>query len=222
MLNHRQRALSRALPRLAAAACAVALWPAGAHASQVGDFYRNKTITFLIGSDPGGAFDTYGRLLAEHMPKYIETNPKIIVRYTGGQSGGLQLAEQMHNTVARDGLTMAMTTQSVVNHQVLRPAFAKYDARQWFWLGNMAPQRSVLAIWHTAQAQSLEEAVRKEVVIGATAQSSPTYMIPDVASKFLGAKFKIVTGYKNVVDMKDGSAASIGRLEMSRDRAALH
>ena len=135
------------------------------------------------------------------MPKYMPGAPRIAVKYYGGQSGGLALAEAMQNTLPRDGLTMAMTTQAVVIHQMLRPEFAKYDARQWYWLGNMAPQRSVLAVWHTAKAQTLDDIKRTEVIIGATAQSSPTYLVPDMMNKFLGAKFKIVTGYKNVNDM---------------------
>ena len=170
-------------------------------ATEVGDFYRGKTITFLLGSDPGGAFDAYAHLLAKHMPKYIEQNPRIITRFVGGQSGGLQIAEQMSNTVQRDGLTMAMTTQSIVVNQVLRPNLAKYDASKWFWLGNMAPQRSVLAVWHTTMVGSVTDARNREILIGATGQTSPTYMIPDMANRFLGTRFKIINGYKNVNDL---------------------
>lgn len=172
-----------------------------AWADALADFYRGKNINFIVGSDPGGSFGPYAQVLAEHMPKYIPTSPKIIIKYTGGQSGGLQLANTIQSVMPADGLNMAMTQQTIVLNQVLQPDFAKYDARRWLWLGNMAPVRNMLAIWHTAKAQTIEDAKTTEVIIGATGPSSPTYIVPNVLNKFLGAKFKIVTGYKGAADL---------------------
>ena len=182
-------------------AIAVCVLAGAASAQDAGDFFKGKVLSLMLGTDPGGAFDAYGHLLAEYMPRYIPGSPRIVMKYTGGQSGGVQLAEAMETTIAPDGLTMAMTTQSVVIHQMVHPEFAKYDARKWIWLGNMAPQRSIFALWHTARARTIDEARKQEIFIGATAPSSPTYMVPDIMNKFLATKFKIVTGYKNVNDI---------------------
>ncbi|MDH7796601.1 MULTISPECIES: tripartite tricarboxylate transporter substrate-binding protein [unclassified Beijerinckia] len=184
---------------LALAVMGVQATPAASE--DVADFYKGKAINFIIGSDPGGSFGPYAQVLAEHMPKYIPGNAKIVVKFAGGQSGGLQVANQMQNTAPRDGLTMAMTQQTIVLHQVLQPEYAKYDARDWYWLGNMAPVRNMLAVWHTAKAHSVEAAKSTEVVIGATGPSSPTFIVPNVLNKFAGTKFKIVTGYKGVADL---------------------
>jgi tripartite-type tricarboxylate transporter receptor subunit TctC len=192
--------MNRFAAKLFAAALA-SLAAGAAHAQSVEEFFKGKTISFIIGSDPGGSFDPYARALAEHMPKYIPGNPKIVTKFAGGQSGGLQVANQMHNTIARDGLTIAMTQQTIVLHQVLQPEYAKYDAREWIWLGNMAPVRNMLSVWHTAKAKSVAQAREHEVVIGATGPSSPTYIVPNVLNKFLGTKFKIVTGYKGAADL---------------------
>src|SRR5207237_10584628 len=40
-------------------------------------FYKGKTITFIIGSDPGGGYDTYSRLLAAHIGTHLEGTPRI-------------------------------------------------------------------------------------------------------------------------------------------------
>jgi tripartite-type tricarboxylate transporter receptor subunit TctC len=190
----------------AAVAAAVSLMCAFAgvgpgRADPLADFYTGKVISFYVGSDPGGSFGPYAQALAEHMPKHIPGNPKIIVKFTGGQSGGLQLANAIQNVTPRDGLNMAMTQQTIVLSQVLHPEHAKYDAREWLWLGNMAPVRNMLSLWHTAKAQSIEQAKRQEVVIGATGPTSPTYIVPSVMNKFLGTRFKIVTGYKGAADL---------------------
>ena len=174
---------------------------AGASAQDLTSVYKDKDISFIIGSDPGGSFDPYARALANHMPKYIPGNPKIIVKFGGGQGGGIQSANQLHNTAPRDGLTIGMVQQTIVLNQVLQPQFARYDAREWYWLGNMAPVRNMLALWHTAPAQTIEEAKKVEVIIGATGQASPTFIVPDAMNKFLGTKFKMVMGYKGAADL---------------------
>ena len=170
-------------------------------ADAMSDFYRGKNITFLVGSDPGGSFGPYAQILAEHMPKYIPEKPKFIIKYTGGESGGLNLANSVRANMPVDGTTIAMTQQTIVLNQVLQPQYAKYDAREWLWLGNMAPVRNMLSIWHTAKAQTIAEAKTTEVIIGATGPSSPTYIVPNLLNKFLGTKYKIVTGYKGAADL---------------------
>ena len=82
---------------------------APAQADSLSDFYRGKNITFLVGSDPGGSFGPYAQVLAEHMPKYIPERPKIIIKYTGGELGGLGLANSVRGNMQADGATMAMT-----------------------------------------------------------------------------------------------------------------
>ena len=101
----------------------------------------------------------------------------------------------------RDGMTMGMLQQTIVLNQVLQPQFAKYDAREWYWLGNMAAIRNMLALWSTAPAQTIEEAKKTEVIIGATGKASPTFIVPDTMNKFLGTKFKMVMGYKGAADL---------------------
>ncbi len=172
-----------------------------AQAQSLTDIYKGKSITFLVGAGAGASYDFYARALAEHMGKHIPGSPKIVVKTTGGQSGGRDVAEAISNSVAPDGMTIAMTQQTVVLHQVLEPKFARYDARKWYWLGNMAPIRNMLLVWHTAKAQTVEQAKSNEVAIGATSTSSPTYIVPNILNRFAGTKFKIITGYKGVADL---------------------
>jgi tripartite-type tricarboxylate transporter receptor subunit TctC len=65
----------------------------------------------------------------------------------------------------------------------------------------MAPVRNMLAVWHTAPAQTLEEARHKEVVVGSTGRTSPTHIVPQVLNEIHGTKFKIVSGYNGVAQL---------------------
>ncbi|HZH84672.1 MAG TPA: hypothetical protein VFD87_16110 [Phototrophicaceae bacterium] len=42
-------------------------------------FYQGKTITIVVGTKTGDAYDLYPRMLAEFMPKYIPGSPNIII-----------------------------------------------------------------------------------------------------------------------------------------------
>ena len=44
----------------------------GASATALGEeFYKGKTILFIVGVPPGGGYDTYTRAVARHIGKYI-------------------------------------------------------------------------------------------------------------------------------------------------------
>ena len=47
-------------------------------------FYQGKTITIIVGTKAGDAYDLYPRMLAEFMPKYIPGNPNIIIQNVPG------------------------------------------------------------------------------------------------------------------------------------------
>jgi tripartite-type tricarboxylate transporter receptor subunit TctC len=46
------------------------------------DFYDGKTLRFVVGSAPGGGYDTYTRMIAPYQPLY-SAKP----RYGGGEHG---------------------------------------------------------------------------------------------------------------------------------------
>lgn len=175
--------------------------PTAPAAAQDADFFKGKTISILVGAGEGGSFVPYAQVLAEHMKRHIPGTPNIIVKTMGGQGGGLDTAIQMHNTQARDGTIIGMTQQTVVLSQVINPQFARFDARQWNWLGNMSTIRNMLAVWHTAKGQSVELIKQHETIAGATGPSSPTYIMPSFLNRFAGTKFKIVSGYKGTADL---------------------
>ena len=47
-------------------------------------FYRGKVARVIVGFPPGGGYDTYARLIARHMGKYVAGNPTIVVDNMSG------------------------------------------------------------------------------------------------------------------------------------------
>jgi tripartite-type tricarboxylate transporter receptor subunit TctC len=172
------------------------------HAQTVEQFYAGKSITLLVGAGSGGSYDVYARALARHMGKHIPGQPTVIVKIGGGGGGGIATTIQLEHTVPKDGTVIGMTQQTNIVSQLIEPAVAgKFDVAKWHWIGLMAPIRNMIAVWHTAPAQTLDEAKEKEVIIGATGRASPTFVVPQVLNEIVGTKFKMVMGYRGISDL---------------------
>src|SRR5215468_2611409 len=66
------------------AAATVVMGSSSAGAQSVENFYRGKTINFVIGYPTAGAPDIYARLVVRHLGKHIPGNPAVIARNMPG------------------------------------------------------------------------------------------------------------------------------------------
>lgn len=180
---------------------AVFLLSTAAMADPVADFYKGKRLEFVIHVTAGGGYDQYSRLLARHMVKHIPGNPTIVpVNMPGG--GGIVAANHVANRAPRDGTVLTMVSQGLVVDQALglSPSF-KGDLREFNWIGNMSSANQVLVVWHTSATKSLNDAKRRETVIGATGAGSISAQLPAVYNSVLGTKLKIISGYPGGEDI---------------------
>jgi tripartite-type tricarboxylate transporter receptor subunit TctC len=182
------------------AAAVLALAPLAAQAQSAADFFRAKDVTMIVAAGSGGTYAIYARLLARYWQAHIPGTPNIVVQHMPG-GGGLKGAAHLHNVAARDGSVIGMPLQTVAMAQVLRPDQARHDVRKWGWIGNMTVLRNMIAVWHTAPAQSFEAARKAEVVIGSTGKGGDMFMVPKLANELLGTKFRIVLGYRGISDV---------------------
>ena len=179
---------------LFAAALAVAAIPDGAHAESAADFYKDKSIRLIISGESGGTYDTDGRLLAKHIARHIPGNPRVIPENMLGASGRVA-ANYLYNAAPKDGTVIAILQQSVALGQALGESGIQYDAARFNWIGSPVRPDETLVVWHTTGVKSIEDAKKKEVIIGATSPTGMNYLYPKLANELLGTKFKIVTGY---------------------------
>jgi tripartite-type tricarboxylate transporter receptor subunit TctC len=167
---------------------------APAQAQSVADFYRGKTVNVLIGVGVGGEYDLQARLVARHIGKHIPGNPNVVPQNMTG-AGGINMANHLYNTVARDGTFIGMMGNNFPATQAVGGKSVKFDAGKFQWLGTMAPVVETMAVWHTAGVKNMDDLRKQEVVAGASGRGAITYFYPMMMNAFLGTKFKIVTGY---------------------------
>jgi len=80
-------------------------------------------------------------------------------------------------------------------YQLLGGAGARFRAEEASFIGSLAHSNEVLYVWHTSGVTSLEQAKTREVVLGAVAVTSDSYIYPTVINGLLGTRFRIVNGY---------------------------
>jgi tripartite-type tricarboxylate transporter receptor subunit TctC len=167
---------------------------APAQAQSVADFYKGKAIQLLIGVGVGGEYDLQARLVGRHLGKHIPGNPTVVPQNMTG-AGGINMANHLYNTAARDGTFIAMMGNNFPATQAVGGKGVKFDAGKFQWLGTIAPVVETMAVWHTAGVKTMDDLRKQEIVAGASGRGAITYFYPTMMNAFLGTKFKIVTGY---------------------------
>ena len=158
-------------------------------------FYKDKTVTIAVGSSPGGGLDTFGRLLSRHMGKHIPGKPNVVVSNVPG-AGGNVLANNLYTLVPKDGTYMGITFPSVIIDPLLSENHRGYDPTKFNYIGNANAEVLVCLLRRDVGVKSLEDFLRADLVIGATAPGSTTADFPMIVKGLLGAKFRLVTGYQ--------------------------
>src|SRR5262245_53775636 len=81
-----ERQCQRLCPPYGVCICltAVLLLTTPAHADDVADFYRGKTVTIIVSAGAGGGYDTLARTVARFLNKHLPGNPIFVVRNMAG------------------------------------------------------------------------------------------------------------------------------------------
>jgi tripartite-type tricarboxylate transporter receptor subunit TctC len=182
---------------LAAAAMLVAF--SGASFAQAPVSFAGKTITLFISSDNAGGYDSYSRLLARHIGRYIPGNPTVIPQNMPG-GGGLRVAQYIYSVAEKDGTKVGNLRPSNMLDAVLGIRGGEIDPEKFEWIGNMSSDTDTCSFWHTAGVKTFEDLRNKEVLVGASGQGAQNYSFPKAINYVLGTKMKIILGYQGMND----------------------
>ena len=166
----------------------------------VAEFYKGKTVSVVIGYPPGGGFDATARLLIRHMPRHLPGNPVMIAKNMPG-AGSLRAANYLFGVAPKDGTEFGIIGPSVPFGPLWSRDGVSFEATKFNWLGSLDRWTSIAFVWHTAKAQTLDAAMRTEVVVGATGAGDMTVTFPRLTNALLGTKFRVVPGYQGTPDL---------------------
>jgi tripartite-type tricarboxylate transporter receptor subunit TctC len=172
-------------------------------ARSAASFYEGKTIRIVVGTSPGGGYDTYTRLIARHWSKYIPGNPGIIVDNMPG-AGGLVSANHLFKVAKPDGLTIGHFVGGQFLQQLLGKPGIEFDAVKFEYIGVPAQDNFVFSVAKTTGITGIEQwlASKTAVKFGAIAAGDGTYDTPKVAEVALGLPIQVVSGYKGTAPIR--------------------
>ena len=173
----------------------------GALPAKSADFYQGKQIRLIVSTNAAGAYDTYGRLMAQFMPVHIPGHPAMIVQNMGGSSG-LQATNYLANGAPKDGTVIGAVEANIPVAPLLLPENAKFDANAFAWIGNITSDPFIGYVWATSKMQTYEDAKTAQFIMGAPAARSYSAQMAQVSNVMFGTKFKIVVGYSGSSEVK--------------------
>jgi tripartite-type tricarboxylate transporter receptor subunit TctC len=171
--------------------------------SSTSDFYRGKRLRVIVGARPGVAYDLYARLIAKHLPRYIPGAPEVIVENVPA-IGAKGVAGEIYAAPA-DGLTLGAISPELYFGQLLDDRNIAFDWAKFSWVGT--PDRSSHLLYARAATpysslRAIIDAVEAPRC-GASGKSSTAYYLPKLLEELFGARFKMVSDFKEGPDVDD-------------------
>ncbi|MCZ6495603.1 MAG: hypothetical protein O6924_05425 [Alphaproteobacteria bacterium] len=194
-----------------------------AGADAISDFYKKKRVRIVIGFPPGGGFNRGGRVVGRHIGKYIPGNPRIIVQNMPG-GGSLISLNWLYNKAKKDGTVIGHFHSAAMREAFIGAAGVYFDPRKLYWLGSYLRDRSVLFVRTDSGVTTIQQAMKKQVIVGGTSPRSGGGVYPRILNSLIGTKFKVVVGYggtgESTLAMERGELQGVGSWSWSqlRDR----
>jgi len=179
-------------------ACLLAALAAPEALAQAEISFAGRQIKLLIGYSPTAfGYDTYGRLLARHMGKYLPGNPVVVPQNRPG-AGSLNLANYLFNAAPRDGTEIAIVGRGVAMEPLLGGSSSqgKFDSTKFSWLGSMNNEVSGFFVRQPGPASSLQDILAGTTLqVGSTGSGGDQHVFTAAVNVLLGTKLKPIAGY---------------------------
>lgn len=191
MRNKLSRTILRALTT------AGLIWMGSPSNASAEDFYKGKTIRFVVGAPAGGGYDTYARAVARHLGKHIQGTPTMVVENMDG-AGSLIAANYVYNKAEPDGLTIGVWISGQIIRQALGDRGARFDGRKFGWIGAPSKGSPTCAIMAYTGLRTWDDVLhtKRPIRMGGVRAGTSYDDVPQILNNVAKTKFEVITGYK--------------------------
>ena len=173
----------------------VSAWLHPVEAQPDESFFKDRQVRIIVGADAGGGYDTYARVVARHLGNHLPGKVTLVVQNMPG-AGSVIAMSHLFNRAEKDGSVVGAINPGAVVEPLLKPDSAKYDSREFGWIGNLMRDTEAILAYETAPVKKLEDLLATEMVVGSTGGASAASTLPRLINETLGTKLKVVEGYK--------------------------
>jgi tripartite-type tricarboxylate transporter receptor subunit TctC len=187
--------------RVAFAGAALAAFSlAGPAAAQEGAaFFKGKTVTYIVATAPGGGYDTYGRLVAEYMQKYLPGSTFVVRNMPG--AGHLVGTNAIYASKP-DGLTIGSFNTGLIYNQLINADGVRFDLSKMSWVGKAASESRIVAVAAQSPIKTWQDLVslKDPVNFAVAGPGSASYVETVMLANVLKLPVRIQTGYNGTDD----------------------
>ena len=160
--------------------------------------FSGQVVTVIVNYSAGGPADIDARVIAKHLPRYLQGVTSVVVRNVGGAGGRIGV-NQLGQSSERDRLNLGFFTwnpvDQIIQEQTLR---VRYNDLK-FIAGFRVP--TVLYVRRDTRpgiSKASDVAKAQLFKAGALAPNSHSTIRMRLALDLLGAKYEIIPGYKGL------------------------
>ena len=158
------------------------------------DFYKGKTVTYIVATKTGGGYDSYARLIARYMQKYLPGS-KVIVKNVPG-AGHIIGANTVY-LAAPDGLTIGTFNTGLIYAQIIGQEGIQFDLNKFSWIGKANSETRVFVAGANTPYKTFKEILesKQTIKMPSSGVGSQDHNETVILSAALPAKFQPVPGY---------------------------
>ena len=181
-------------------------------AASVEDFYKGKTIQFVVGGSAGGGYDTYTRLIARHFAQYVPGKPNIVVQNMPG-AAMLIAANYIYNSAPRDGTVIGHWSGPLILQQLMGNRAVQFEGNKFGWLGMPTSDSLVCILTDRSGIKTAEEwrKAKTRVKLGAIGPGTSGTDDTKLLAAATGFPIQLIEGYKGTADIR--IAAETGEVD---------
>ena len=191
---HRSGVASKSLLIVAALAALANV----ARADSVADFYKNRSVSMIIGYSVGGGYDAYARLLARYIGRHIPGEPSIVAQQMTG-AGSLRAANYLFSVAPKDGSVLGTFSRSMGIAPLLGQV--EFDSRKFSWLGSMTDDDTTCVTWNSSPIKTWDDFLNKPSKLGGLGADADPDIWALLYKNVFGAKLQLVSGYPGTNDV---------------------
>lgn len=169
-------------------------------AQDAAPFYQGKTIRIVISTGVAGGYMEYARALADHIGRHVPGQPNFIIQSMPG-AGGLLATNHLYSAAPQDGTVLGIVHSTIPLAPLFGSKGARYDTLKFNWIGAFDRALGICVIWSASPARTWQDILEREVTVGSSGAGSQMEAYPRMLNRLFGAKFKIISGYKDGTDI---------------------
>ncbi len=175
---------------------------AGAETNPDLKFYEDKVVSIIVPTKAGGGFDSYARMTARFLRKYLPKSTVIVKNVPG--AGHIIGANELYLSKP-DGLTIGLGNfKGLLFGQLAGMEGIRFDLAKFSWLANVASEPMILIVGKNTPFKSIKDLkdATRPARMGTSGVGSASYNYPLMVGKVIGIHFKMIPGFQgSEVDM---------------------